>query len=94
METVGTMGQGTDEGQKKRPRRILGNFPKRKLRKETCNKQTYRNRKWDMRNTGSWNSRWKKNKGEFMKNVTSHEYKETNMKNEVAEIGNSEKSEV
>ncbi len=35
-----------------------------------------------------------KNKGECTKNVTSHEQKETNMKNEVAEIGNSEKSEI
>jgi hypothetical protein len=59
-------------------------FPKRKLRKETCNKQTYRNRKWDMRNPESWNSRWKKNKGECRENVTLHELKETNMKKEVA----------
>ena len=57
-----TWNTGTNK-EEKRPRRILGNtYPKRNLRKETCNKQTYRNRKWDMRNTGSWNSRWKKTK--------------------------------
>ena len=81
-----------------RPKRILGKTcPNRKPGKETCIKHAYRNRKWDTRNTGSWNSRWKKTKenaGECKKNVMLHEQKEMNMKNEVSEIGNSGKSEV
>ena len=74
---------GTNRGQRETKEDTQKQLHKRKLGKETCIKHAYRNRKCDKEIQEAGMAGGKK-KGECMENVTLHEQKETNMKNEVA----------